>query len=205
MTNVEVSYFLPPQWNFHLGGPLGLGNIIYDPKAPQFAINDEDRLPLPKLFIDDEKPTFKAVLAESRANSAGIGSSLLQLFGISADIKFERSNKRIWTIEAETLHIQEINPKPLWVEKCFQQQEVQQELKRTKYRKDVYIVTGIMAGSNASVSCEIGKWRLVDAKLGVNMAAVTGGVPLDVHVEGSASSERTTEASFEKSNFILGK
>lgn len=67
------------------------------------------------------------------------------------------------------------------------------------------MVTGTVAGSNATVSCELGKWWLVEGKLGVNVAAVTGGVPADVYAEGSRSVKRTTEASFGKSSFILGK
>src|SRR5271163_4901824 len=116
MTNVETSYFFPPQWNFHVGGPIALGNILSNPKEPQNAINDEDKEALPKLIIDDTKPNFKAVISAKTAASAGVSSSLLQLFGFSADVNLERSKKRIYTIEAKKLHVQEINPKPLYVE-----------------------------------------------------------------------------------------
>jgi hypothetical protein len=177
---------------------------MYDPKAPQYALNDEDRQPLPKLFIDDLKPQFKATITDDRAKSAGIGSSLLQLFGFSADLNAERSKKRIWTIEAEQLLTQEINPKSSYVETCFKHSEVQNFLQKTNFRKELYMIIGIMAVSSATVSSEIGRKHLFGAKLGASFGPVTFGVPLDAHLNGSTSAERGTQASFGKSDFILG-
>jgi len=204
MANVQTSYFFPPQWTFQAGGPISLGNILSDPKAPQYALNDEDRQPLPKLFVDDTKPHFAVTITDNSAKSAGIGSSLLQFFGFSADLNVERGNTLTWTIEAEELATQEINPKASYVETCFKHPEVQSFLRKTKFRKELYMITGIMAVSSATVSSEIGKKHLFSAKLGASLAPVAT-VPLDAHVSGAISSDHGKQAAFGKSDFILGR
>ncbi|KAH0837206.1 hypothetical protein AYO21_08136 [Fonsecaea monophora] len=204
MANVQTSYFFPPQWTFHVGGPISLGNILHDPKTPQYALNDEDRQPLPKLFIDDTKSHFAVTITNNKAKSAGIGSSLLQLFGFSADLAAERTKTLTWTIEADQLATQEINPKASYVETCFKHPEVQSFLRKTKFRKELYMITGIMAVSSATVSSEIGQKHLFSAKLGGNLAPVAAGVPVEAHVSGSISGDRGKQGSFGKSDFILG-
>jgi hypothetical protein len=201
MANVEPSYFLPPQWNYHLGGPIALGNILSNPKEPQYAINDEDRQPLPPFTINDTKPSFKATITTKSATSAGIGSSLLQLFGFSADVNVSRAKNRTYTIEAKNLTVQEINPKPLWVEKCFTRADVADHIKRYGPKR-LYMIIGIMAVESASVASDVGKKSLFESKIGASFVA--GGAPLDANVHGSVERERGTTASFGESDFVLG-
>jgi len=200
MTNVETSYFFPPQWNYHVGGPIALGNIISNPREPQNAINDEGKEPLPKLSIGDTKPDFEAVITAQTVISAGIGSSLLQLLGISADVDFERQKIHQFTIKAKKLHVQEINPKPLYVEKCFLHSDVADYLARYKAKR-LYMIIGIMAVTSATVATDIGKERRFEAKLGASFVAA--GTPLDANVHGSARNNKGAKASFGESDFIL--
>ncbi|RMZ76079.1 hypothetical protein DV737_g4976, partial [Chaetothyriales sp. CBS 132003] len=130
IANVDTSYFVPLQWNFHVGGPIALGNILSNPKEPQNSINDEDKGALARLMINDTKPNFKAVITTRAVTSAGLSSSLLQLFGFSANVKVKRSKKRAYTIEAQTLHVQEINPKPLYVEKRLKRADATDHMDR---------------------------------------------------------------------------
>ena len=203
MANPEPSYFFPPSWNFQLNGAIKLGNIITDPKKPQSYLNEDNRSPLPALIIDHTKPTFHATITADTTRSAGVGSSLLQLFGFAADLTLERGKHTTWTIAAEQLLTQEIDPKPAWVETCFAHPEVQRELQQAKYRRDLYMVVGVMAASAATVSSEVGTRRLFATKLGVNLAPVAGGVPVEVHVEGKVGGEKGVEAGFGKSDFVL--
>ncbi|KPI45615.1 uncharacterized protein AB675_733 [Cyphellophora attinorum] len=202
MANVETSYFFPPQWNYRVGGPISLGNILSDPKQPQRALNDEQKKTLPKLIVDDTKPNFKAVIAAKHALSAGVGSSLLQLFGFSADVSFERSKKRIWTIEADKIHVQEIDPKPLYVEDCFQHPDVLDHMQRAK-AKQLYMIVGVMAAEAATVSSDVGKRHLFGGRFGIS-AVPAGGVPVDANVSASTEREEDAQASFGASDFILG-
>jgi hypothetical protein len=201
MANVVISYFFPPQWNFEYGGAISLGNIIDDPNMPQNALNEEDRQPLPRLTVNHTKPLFKATISVDLQQSAGLGTSLLQLFGFGADIKAERGKTRVYTIEAEKLLTQEINPLSTYVEKYFNHAEVKSHLERTGFR-DLYMVVGIMAASTATVSSDIGRKRLFEGKVGANFAPA--GAPVALEASASHKSETRAQVSFGKSDFILG-
>jgi hypothetical protein len=175
--------------------------ILSNPKEPQYAINDEDRAPLPPFTINDTKPSFKATISAKSATSAGIGSSLLQLFGFSADANVSHSKNRTYTIEAKKLTVQEINPKPLWVEKCFARTDVADHIKRYGPKR-LYMIIGIMAVESATVASDVGKKNLFESKVGASFTA--GGVPLDANVHGSVEREKGTSASFGESDFVLG-
>ncbi|ETN39161.1 uncharacterized protein HMPREF1541_05384 [Cyphellophora europaea CBS 101466] len=207
MANEETSYFFPPKWHFQLGGPIALGSIIEDSRKPQASLNygEPNPQPLPKPTVDITKPNFKATIVIDTSVSTGIGTSLLQIFGFGVDLDAERGRRRVYEIEAELLRTQEIEPEQDWVKKAFANEEVQRVLRRNKFRIDLYMITGIMSATKASVCTDSDRRVLFNAKVGVDLTVSTGGTaPLGVNVKGGTKVERSTKASFGASDFILG-
>ena len=207
MTNVETSYFFPPQWNYQVGGTIALGSIIANPKHPQSSLNDEDvpgyHAPnLPRLVVDHPKPNFEAKVTDNTQVSASIGTSLLQLFGFGVDVKAALGRTLVYRIEAKNLLTQEIDPKPTYVEACFKHPEVDRVLRESKFRKDLYMIVGIMSVTDATVSCDIGRKCLFEGKAALDLTAATG-APLGMHAQAGHEKEKGTVASFGLSNFIL--
>ena len=117
----------------------------------------------------------------------------------------ERSKTTKWTVKAEELLTQEINPKPAYVETCLKKLNEQGHLKKPMFSGELYMIVGIMGATNATVSNEVGQKRLFGGKIGANLAVVTGGAaPLDVHAKAQMAAERGAKASFGKSDFVLG-
>jgi hypothetical protein len=202
MANVVKSYIFPPQWNFEYAGAICLGNIIYDLKNPQYSLNEDNQEPLPRFIVDHRKPQFKAKIMVDSKQSTGLGTSLLTLFGFDVGVRAERSKNLEYVVEAEQLLTQEINPLPSYVKACFEHEEVAEYLKDTNYRKDLYMITGIMAARSAMVSSDVGRKHLFEGKAGFNLAPAGNPVGIDAHA--STSSGQVVQASFGKSDFILG-
>ena len=207
MADEVTSYFFPPKWHFQVGGPVALGSIIEDPKKPQASLNYEEPnpQPLPRLTVDHSKPDFKTKIVADTSVSAGIGTSLLQIFGFGVDVDVERGRRRVYEIEAEQLRTQEIEPVQSWVEKAFAYEEVQRVLRKNKFRIDLYMITGIKSATKASVSTDIGRRVLFNTKFGIDLTVPTGGAaPIGLNVKGGTKIDRSTTASFGASDFILG-
>jgi hypothetical protein len=201
MANPTLSYFLPPQWEFeHETGPILLGNIISNPKVPQYALNADERLPLPPFFLNKRKPSFKVTLTVDSTQTAGLDLSLFSLFGFDGGFDVERGKKQTYTINAVERLTQEINPRTEWVEECFKLPAIVNHLQDKGY-KDLYLITGIMAAMSATVESHSKKKQLFGGKVGANLAAA--GVPLGVGFHASASNDNEAEASIGKSDFIL--
>lgn len=207
MANETKSYFFPPQWNYQLGGPIALGNIIADPKKPQICLNDEDpnRPPLPRLTVDHSKPDFKAKIVADTSVSAGIGTSLLQIFGFGVDLSAEHGKKRTYVIDARDILTQEIEPKDSFVEACFKDPATERYLRSKRFRREVYMITGVISATDATVSTGDETRKLFDGQVGVDFTAASGGAaPLGLHVKSGTKKENSSEASFGRSSFILG-
>ena len=207
MTNLEKSYFFPPQWNYQVRGTIALGSIIANPKHPQSSLNDEEMpgyvMPkLPRLVVDHPKPDFKVKLTDNTEVSASIGTSLLQLFGFGVDLKAALGKTLVYQIEAKNLLTQEIDPKPTYVEACFKHPEVERVLRESKFRRELYMIVGIMSVTDATVSCDVGRKRLFEGKAALDLTAATG-APLGMHAQAGHERAKGTVASFGASNFIL--
>lgn len=200
MANTVTYYFFPPQWDFDYGGPISLGNIISDPRVPQYALNKDERLDLPDFFKNKRVPKFKATITADSNQTVGINVSLLTLFGLDADVNFERSKKQVYTIEAASRLIQEIDPTPAYVESCFKQPAINKYFQEKGF-KDLYMITGIMAATSATVSSQSVRKRLFGGKFGVNFTAA--GAPVGVGAHASTESGMQADVSVGESDFIL--
>jgi hypothetical protein len=184
MANPTLSYFLPPQGESeHETGPVLLGNIISNLKVPQYALNADKRLPLPPLFLNKRKPSFKVKLTVDSTQNAGLDLSLFSLFGFDGGFDVERGKRQTYTIDAVERLTQEINPSTEWVVECFKLPAIVKHLQDKGY-KDLYLITGIMAAMSATVESHSKRKQLLGVKAGVNFAAA--GVPLGVWAHASA-------------------
>ncbi|KPI42246.1 uncharacterized protein AB675_9606 [Cyphellophora attinorum] len=210
MTNIKPAYFFPPQWHYQTGGPIALGSIISDAKEPQRALNYEpdgvtNRPALPRLTANTSEPQFETTISANVSHSVNIDTSLLQIFGFGVGLKVERKKKRIYRIQTQNLLIQEFDPKSTYVEQCFQHAEVQRYLHDTKFRKDLYMIIGVMSATSATVSTDIGRSYLFGGNVGVDLTIPTGGAaPVAINLGGEQGRGKFQTGSFGKSDFILG-
>ena len=199
MANTVTSYFFPPEWDFEYGGAISIGNIISDPKEPQYALNRDERLDLPPFLVNKRRP-FKATITVDSKQSAGVNMSLLSFLGFDGDSTFERSKKQVYTIEAKERLTQQIDPDAAYVEACFKQTAVAKHLQKTKF-KDLYMIIGIMAATSATVTSQSIRRRLFGGKLGVDFTPA--GAPVGAGIHGSVESGTEAEVTIGESDFIL--
>lgn len=198
--NEEKHYFFPPKWDFNHDGPISLGNILADPRTPHHAITRDSHLPPLSFSINSRTPKFKVKLECNPKQSPGINLSVLSLFGLGTDAPFDRCNKQEYIIEAESRLMQEIDPSAECVKACFEQPAMKRHFVEKGY-KDVYMITGIMAATKATVSSRSARRTLFGGRLGVNGAAVE--VPLGVETNPLNKGGGEAKVAMGKSDFVL--
>ena len=203
MANLVKSYFLPPTWRYKPSGPIFLGSVVADPKAPQDSLSlrpADDQL---VLTLDDEQDNFTAIIDASKQLEAGIDASLLSIFGAGGGFSVKRSKKLTYRLRASQLRTQEISPKPGFINDAMQNSDVEMFLKGTKYREDVYMIVGLMIGSGVSIRSDEGHGKGFSVNLTVD--ARTAGVPLQVGPKFSKASDTSLAAGFDAtSRLVLG-
>ena len=200
-------YFLAPTRDSPPDGPIVLGNIVASPSTPEDAINGTP----PPSFYDPKAPyeswqsNWKSEKEKHISGSGGIWASFLQLLGVGGDfsVKISDSNKDIF--EFRRLTTRYFVPNTKYVEACLKDEDVQDFLKKNKYREPLYMITGVKVAQGASVTREFMKERGLFAQFGIDLTAATGGmVPLQFGPKLDVSrGSSDKESSSEMSDFIF--
>ena len=199
MANLKKAYFFPPAWVYKPGGPIFLGSIISDPNTPQESLNPDNAATagaLP-LIVDDQQEDFHAVIDASRQLGGGFDTSFLSMFtvGGSLDASIEKNNT--YTLNIQDLRTQEINPTETYLNEALSSTPVTQLLSRKRRQAELYCVTGLMVGTDVTISSSQGRTRSFKGRIGANAG------PVDVGPHFSISSGHSTEASSHRKSEVV--
>jgi hypothetical protein len=197
--NAIKTYILVPNFDIPAEGPnaMRLGHIIFDPTNPNIPLNRSTVVP----FTDDlipartVKPGWTGTISQLREKKFGIWARFLEIIGLRGKISVHSigDNDNYFTFESlETIYI---DPSDEYVKKSMDVDGVKRFLEAGRFKKPVYMITGMKIARGASA---IGSQTVVhggEAKLGFD--GTFSGVPVALGPEVEVSSSKTNAVSFE--------
>lgn len=201
------TYMLAPNWIYHPGESIALGNIIADPSLPHLAIsrppskNDLDKegaASLPK--IQKHTDTDWRLAAGSRRNlSAGLWATFLDIFGVRLRAERGRISDADYTMNSlQTVYFTDL-PSQAYVRQCIAAEPELRELMRLDnlFGRPVYMITGLKIARGFSLSANSSSATGGSAKAGAGTGdAAAGG-------EFAASRETAGQLNFSSASDIV--
>jgi hypothetical protein len=144
------SFFVLRHTTFPSDGPIQLGNIITNPLKADDPINAGAILQIPE--ADKAKPYFqseqKYTLKTPKNTTVGIFAKFLQLTGL--DISYTRNVVRedSWTFQK--LERRTFTPSKTYVKAALEQQAITDKFSARNASPNLYIVTGVCIGYDAT-------------------------------------------------------
>ncbi|KAK1252197.1 hypothetical protein MKX08_003384 [Trichoderma sp. CBMAI-0020] len=150
MANQTPCYYFAPTWDFPPNGPLQLGNVLMSVKRPEQALYTAP-LPNASEIITSKKSQVDFSREKLKAGKFSIFTRFIRFIGLGIDIatSWDTANEEAFTFERlETTFFIPTQP---WLEKCLANSSVQRYLEKCRYRKPVYIITGLKTVTGAAV------------------------------------------------------
>ncbi|KAL2783355.1 hypothetical protein BJX66DRAFT_131538 [Aspergillus keveii] len=151
MANRGLFFFYAPTSGFPPGGPIRLGNVITSVKRPQLPLSSS---PPPEHcdIFKTQKRSVQYTKEKLQDGKFSILTRFLNVLGFGVDIGAEIDNSDEETFTFKTLETTEFIPTPSYIQTCVEAENVRRYLQITRYRRPVYIITGlkVVTGANAS-------------------------------------------------------
>ncbi|KAJ3456639.1 hypothetical protein MRS44_016662 [Fusarium solani] len=195
MANRDFFFFYAPTWDYPPGGPIKLGNVITSVKNPHRPLFCSPP-PEESDVFRTEKKSVQYTKEKLRRGRFSILTKFLSILGFGIDIGAEIDRSDEETFVFDTLETTQFIPTPSYVQTCVEGKNVREFLERSKYRKPVYIITGLKVVTGAQANTI--KSRSVGGTVGVEVDATiwTGGaVPVGggPGVEGEVGNKISTK------------
>ena len=178
------TYFLAPSFDYVPDRYIDLGRIIVDPSDPGTSLNpDSPKPPLSSVQTFIQKDCEKAI--EQRENvKVGIWARFAGQFGIG-NFGVSTNSVKNDVYKFQELETRLFQPTDEYIEETLQCPKVVQFAAKSRYRKPLFMITGVKIARGANISREVIKARELSAKVGVD--GMPGGVPVVVAVGGEVS------------------
>ncbi|KAJ4172034.1 hypothetical protein NW754_007632 [Fusarium falciforme] len=195
MANRDFFFFYAPTWDYPPGGPIKLGNVITSVKNPHRPLFCSPP-PEESDVFRTEKKSVQYTKEKLRRGRFSILTKFLSVLGFGIDIGAEIDRSDEETFVFDTLETTQFIPTSSYVQTCVEGKNVRDFLERSKYRKPVYIITGLKVVTGAQANTI--KSRSVGGAVGVEVDATiwTGGaVPIGggPGVEGEVGNKVSTK------------
>ncbi|KAL6922972.1 hypothetical protein ACHAPO_011726 [Fusarium lateritium] len=151
MANREFYYFYAPTWDNPPDGPIKLGNVISsvkEPHRPRFYHPPSDDSDITKL----EKKSVQYTKEKLKSGRFSILTKFLSVFGFGVDIGAEIEKSDQETFFFKTLETTQFTPTAAYLQKCVEAETVRRYLEITRYRKPIYIITGLKTVTGAEAN-----------------------------------------------------
>ena len=186
MANPQKTYFLPPSWDYHLAGPLQLGNLILSPAHPAEALNGPScpRPPSTALFPPTTKTAETWSSSLQSSGRYGIWTQALSTLrgaggGAGAHVGFERAREERMVFRFGESETREFAPTAEFVRACLEASPAAVEvLRRSRFRDHLYMITAVKVVRGVSAEMVSVRERGVEVKAGFDGRVVGGGVPV---------------------------
>ncbi|KAH9228666.1 hypothetical protein K456DRAFT_1765070 [Colletotrichum gloeosporioides 23] len=145
MASRTPSFFLAPSWDYLPPpvGPIQLGNIITSVETPQEPLCN---LAMPSATTEQRNFSFSTKqLKERRLGILFKFLSMVTGVGADASVSLENSHNALFTFDS--LQTVQFVPTLDYLEKCIGMEPVKRYLMKSRYRKPVYVITGLKIAS----------------------------------------------------------
>jgi len=172
MSTPMRTYILCPDFD-HPPGSIALGHIIATPSTPWITLNGKDRV-----VPEDSSVSYrtvrgwKSVWTTGKTETSGAFDVFLRIIGLNNGPTASSQTE----ITADIVETTAFEPIQEYLEKCLQSQGVQRFLVASRYRKPLFIVTGIMVAKGANFA----KSTSLESSSALSADLTASGVPIPV-------------------------
>ncbi|KAF6838215.1 hypothetical protein CPLU01_02576 [Colletotrichum plurivorum] len=164
MANREHNFFYAPTWDYPPNGPIKLGNVIPSvkkPHRPLSCVSPED-----SALLKTEKKTVQYTKEKLRSGRFSILTKFLSIFGFGVDVGAEIDNNDEEMFTFDTVETTEFVPTADYVESAVESANVRRFLQTSRYRKPVYIITGVKIVTGAKANTTKSRGPGIEGKVG---------------------------------------
>jgi len=152
MASDRKTYFLCPHFDYPASS-IKLGHIIPSPSDPSNALNLDEVVPTNSLKIFESiKTGYKLELSQLKRGPVGILETYLQVFGFGSDVSHRDNREDLF--QFDELATTWFHPDEDYLSKSIQAEGVQRFLEASRFRKPIYMVTGVkvVKGAHSTAS-----------------------------------------------------
>lgn len=186
---MSKTYFLAPTRDSKPSGPIFLGSIIKSPRSPEISLNGKKSPLLKDLEVSESTITNASYnIFQTRKGKVGIWAEFIQGSGIGGNISGNWDNAEVTSFKFDELVTRTIAPESLEVRAMFKDDNIQMAMKNSRFRDNLYMVTGIKIARGADVA--ISKIRAKGGNLHFGIDGSASGIPLTIGPDVSVHSSK---------------
>ncbi|ETS87208.1 hypothetical protein PFICI_01036 [Pestalotiopsis fici W106-1] len=204
MANNVFYFFYAPTWDWPPEGPIKLGNVIRavgEPEQPLFTAP----LPAASEVFTSEKFNVEYTKEKLREGRFSILTKFLSILGVGINVGADWQDSNAELYGFKSVETTQFIPKEDYIQKCIEADAVRLYLDRSRYRKPVYIITGIKTVYGARAKSYKHKQHGGEVGIAVDGTIWSGGTaPLSVEPGVGGKRVTTTETTWEgSSDFVF--
>lgn len=203
MSNQIKSYFLSPSWDYPPNGPIQLGKIVMSPARVTQALNtDTLKAPPSDSLMSSHKASVTWSKQKQRAGKYGVWTEFPSCLGLGINIGVHNDKTLEDTFSFDRMGTTEFTPSDTYLQESMRSPSTLRYLEKSRYRKPIYMITGIKAvsGARAKTIHSSGK----GGKLGATVDGLLTGAPVSVGPELEVERTDKTVNAFEgSSDFVF--
>ena len=172
---MKKTYLLAPTRESPPDGPIALGNIISSPFRPEDRLNSKlNTHDLP--IYESYQTNFSLEMGKRKAGRLGLWTIFLQSVGIGINLGGTFANEESETFKFERVETKYFTPDRRFVETSMEGDDVRDFLRKSKFKANVYMITGIKIARGASVTYTKLREKGLHVQIGID--ATPMGVPI---------------------------
>jgi hypothetical protein len=176
------------------------GNTITSASTPQKLLNVKASEP-PKVYTRVEL-NWKDEKNRSHDGAIGIFAKFAEALPIGGGASTAYGKNKVDIYQFKKLETKYFIPTTPYIEKRVLESAVQDYLKEKKYRKRIYMITGLKIAHNPAAASLVSTTFTTQAKLGADLTALA--VPVEIGTHGEISRKKGSATSFTGgSNFVF--
>ncbi|KAL9485049.1 hypothetical protein ACSS6W_003838 [Trichoderma asperelloides] len=151
MANTQNLFFYAPTWDYPPDGPIKLGNVITSVKKPERPLHRVP--PTDSDIFSTKKTNVKHAQDESQNEKFSILVKFFHLFGLDVQVSVGRQTSDQRKFSFKSIETRQFIPTLSYIQTCVENSNVRRFLEMSRYRKPVYVITGlkIVFGDEASM------------------------------------------------------
>ncbi|KAK7423675.1 hypothetical protein QQX98_000865 [Neonectria punicea] len=200
MANNIFYFYYAPTWDWPPEGPIRLGNVLTSIKRPEQPLYTA-LLPTADEIFSSDKHEVEYSKEKLREGRFSILTTFLSVLGLGVDVgaDWKKSDQELYAFNR--VETTQFVPKDDYIQKCIEAPAVRAHLERSRYRKPVYIITGLKTVYGAKAKSKTSRAHGGSVAVTVDGTVWSGGaVPVGVGPGVEGKKETTHGTSWQDSS-----
>ncbi|KAI0101216.1 hypothetical protein F4814DRAFT_108471 [Daldinia grandis] len=148
MANRTSYFFYAPTWDYPPNGPIKLGNVLTSLKRPERPLYTATPLADADVF-SSEKSQVEFSREKLNSGQFSIVTKFLSVLGVGIDVGVGWDVSEREAFSFERVETTQFFPNQEYLQRCIEAGPVRRYLDKSRYRKPVYVITGIKTVTGA--------------------------------------------------------